>query len=59
MFYLWSEILKDEYGINSEKFFFRNGNNENQEFTFNDLSEDKETLLKGFFKYLGVEPKNN
>ena len=59
MFYLWSEILKDEYGINSEKFFFRDGDNENQEFTFNDLSEDKETLLKGFFKYLGVEPKNN
>lgn len=53
MFYLWSEVCKDNYQTMDN--FFRNGDNENSEFSFTDLfSEDKTILLQGFMKYLGV-----
>lgn len=55
MFYLWAEICKDEY--NTEKNFFRNADNEDKEFSFNELSGGNEDLLKGFFKHIGVEPE--
>lgn len=54
MFYLWSEVCKEEYGTSRN--FFRDKNNENREFTFTDLFTDKDTnLLQGFMAYLGVE----
>ncbi len=57
MFYLWAEICKDEY--NTEKNFFRNADNDDKEFSFNELSGNNETLLKGFFKYLGIVTEEN
>ncbi|MBR4324334.1 MAG: AAA family ATPase [Bacteroidales bacterium] len=55
MFYLWSEVCKEEY--NTDNNFFRNGNDENKEFSFNELfSSECDELLKGFFKYLEINP---
>ena len=57
MFYLWAEICKDEY--NTDKNIFRNADNDDKEFSFNELSENKEELLKGFFQYIGIEPEKD
>lgn len=61
MFYLWSEVCKDEYRARSF-FHFKDGNND--EFSFNQLfkSENGKTtidtaILQGFMKYLGVPEK--
>ncbi|HBH08700.1 MAG TPA: hypothetical protein DDX40_04775 [Rikenellaceae bacterium] len=55
MFYLWSEICKEEYG---HKSFFKDA--DGKEFSFNDLYSDQEgrsaTLLRGFMEYLNVTP---
>lgn len=54
MFYLWNDILKEEYGLGD--YFFRNANEkDNPQFTFNDLFSDKDNnKLLGFMKYIGV-----
>ena len=63
MFYLWSEVCKEEYRSRS---FFRSkgGDGKETEFSFNELFEkddsghDKGTaLLQGFMEYLGVAEK--
>lgn len=63
MFYLWSEVCKEEYRSRS---FFRSktGDGKETEFSFNELFEkddsghDKGTaLLQGFMTYLGVAEK--
>ncbi len=56
MFYLWHEVCKDEYHTKNN--FFRTlENQEEKEFSFNQLHEENGTsLLEGFMKYLGVEP---
>ena len=61
MFYLWSEVCKDEYHARSF-FHWKDGNND--EFSFNDLYKkeaDKVVvnteILQGFMKFLGVPEK--
>ncbi len=61
MFYLWSEVCKDEYRARSF-FHWKDGNND--EFSFNQLfkSENGKTvinteILKGFMQFLGVPEK--
>ena len=52
MFYLWSEICKEEAGTENNFFRTKDGN---KEFSFNDLySENGHTILKGFFDYLDL-----
>ncbi len=59
MFYLWSEVCKDEYRARSF-FHYKDGNND--EFSFNELFQKDENgapkdvaLLQGFMSYLGVK----
>ena len=61
MFYLWSEVCKDEYRARSF-FHYKDGNND--EFSFNQLfkNENGKTvidteILKGFMNFLGVPEK--
>lgn len=61
MFYLWSEVCKDEYRARSF-FHYKDGNND--EFSFNELFQKDENgvkkdvaLLQGFMSYLGVPEK--
>lgn len=61
MFYLWSEVCKDEYHARSF-FHFKDGNND--EFSFNELFQKDAAgvqkdvaLLQGFMTYLGVHEK--
>ena len=61
MFYLWSEVCKEEYRARSF-FHFKDGNND--EFSFNELFQKDENgdkkdvaLLQGFMKYLDVHEK--
>lgn len=55
MFYLWNEVCRDEYGTQNN-FFRSKQNNEELEFSFNDLYQANglETL-QGFMTYLRVE----
>lgn len=58
LFYLWSEICKEEYKTN--KNFFRSTSPDGSiiEFSFNDLFDlrkKKDISLEGFMRYLGVE----
>lgn len=61
MFYLWSEVCKDEYRARSF-FHYKDGNND--EFSFNDLFQKDAAgvkkdvaLLQGFMNFLGVPEK--
>lgn len=63
MFYLWSEVCKEEYRARSF-FHFKDGNND--EFSFNELFQKDENgvkkdvaLLQGFMKYLDVHEKQS
>ena len=54
MFYLWSEICKDNFKTRDN--FFRNRNNNDNEFSFNDLfGKNATTLLQGFMAYIAGE----
>lgn len=54
MFYLWSEICKDNYKTRDN--FFRNRNNKDEEFSFNDLfGKGATALLQGFMAYIAGE----
>lgn len=60
MFYLWSEVCKDEYHARSF-FHYKDGNND--EFSFNELFQKDENgatkdivLLQGFMNHIGVNP---
>jgi hypothetical protein len=51
---LWSEICKDNYKTRDN--FFRNRNNKDGEFSFNDLfGKDATALLQGFMAYIAGE----
>lgn len=61
MFYLWSEVCKDEYRARSF-FHFKDGNND--EFSFNQLFKNENgktvidtAILQGFMGFLGVPEK--
>ncbi|GHT39863.1 hypothetical protein AGMMS49965_07140 [Bacteroidia bacterium] len=60
MFYLWSEICKEEYGTQNN-FFRYNNHNEEKEFSFNDLYSNSNgtDILQKFFEYLGIKPAEN
>lgn len=61
MFYLWSEICKEEYGT-AHNFFRYKTEKEDKEFSFTDLynggAEDASILVK-FMDYLGVPESTN
>lgn len=60
MFYLWSEVCRDEYGTKNNFFRSKTGNEE-REFSFNDLYKEEDEglgLLHGFMDYLEVKAKN-
>ena len=54
LFYLWSEVYKDEVGSQNSIFKYEK-DGEVIDFQFGDLySKDSEGLVKAFFKYNGV-----
>ncbi len=58
MFYLWSEIFKDEHQSADSIFKYLNQDNNAIDFTFNELFENEGVVkLKGFMKYLEKENK--
>ncbi len=59
MYYLWSEICKEEYKTQNNFFRYKVKVNDQiieKEFTFNELYPDGAKLLIGFMKYLKVKP---
>lgn len=55
MFYLWSEVGKDNYRTNDAIFKWRDENDNDTEFSFNELypaGENRRKILKGFIKYI-------
>lgn len=57
MYYLWSEICKEEYKNQNNFFRYIDQDNNEQEFTFNELYNDGSTiLLQKFMKFLNVSP---
>lgn len=55
MFYLWSEVGKDNYKTNEAIFKWRDENDNDTEFSFNELypaGENRTKILKGFIKYI-------
>lgn len=55
LFYLWSEIYKDEFGTQNSIFKFED-NGEIKDFQFGELYDDNSTeLVKSFLKFNGIE----
>lgn len=55
LFYLWSEIYKDEFGTQNSIFKYEE-NGETKDFQFGELYNNNSTdLVKAFFKYNGIE----
>jgi hypothetical protein len=55
LFYLWSEVYKDEYGTQNSIFKFEE-NGEPKDFQFGDLyNEDSTDLVKAFLTYNAIE----
>ena len=55
LFYLWSEIYKDEFGTLNSIFKYEE-NGETKDFQFGELYNDNSTeLVKGFLKFNGIE----
>jgi hypothetical protein len=60
MFYLWSEVGKDNYKTNDAIFKWRDEKDEDYEFTFNELyssPEVRNNLLKGFICFVKDESR--
>jgi type II restriction-modification system restriction subunit len=58
MFYLWNEVCRDEYHTQNNFFHYKQ-ENEEKEFSFNDLyQEDGLIKLHGFMEYLGMESQS-
>ena len=60
MFYLWSEVGKDNYKTNDAIFKWRDEKDEDHEFSFNELyssSELRNNLLKGFICFVKDESR--
>jgi hypothetical protein len=61
MFYLWSEVCKDEYQTGRNIFYYNNVKDD-IEFSFTDLfdpEKNKTDILKGFMKKLDVKSIND
>ena len=57
LFYLWSEVYKDEYGTQSSIFKYENEENNPIDFQFGELYNDNATeIVKAFLKFNGIEP---
>jgi AAA domain (dynein-related subfamily) len=58
MFYLWSEIFKDEYKSLDSIFKYTNASGDKIDFSFNELFDNQSLeILKGFMNYLEIDPK--
>jgi len=59
MFYLWSEVGKDNYQTNDAIFKYYAEEDKLKEFSFNELydQEKRTTILKGFIRYIEEEEK--
>ncbi len=59
MFYLWSEVGKDNYQTNDAIFKYYAEEDKPKEFSFNELydQEKRTTILKGFIRYIEEEEK--
>lgn len=59
MYYLWSEICKEEYKTQNNFFRYFDQDNNEQEFTFNELYDEGSTnMLQKFMKFMSVSPVN-
>lgn len=57
MYYLWSEICKEEYKTQNNFFRYIDKDINEQEFTFNELyAEGSDIILQKFMKFLKVQP---
>lgn len=57
LFYLWSEVYKDEYGTQSSIFKYENEENNPIDFQFGELYNGNATeVVKAFLKFNGIEP---
>ena len=57
MYYLWSEICKEEYKTQNNFFRYIDQENNEQEFTFNELYDEGSTkMLQKFMKFMNVSP---
>ena len=62
MFYLWSEVGKDNYKTTDALFKWRDEKDEDHDFTFSELyasDEDRNNLLKGFICFINDESRKN
>lgn len=59
MFYLWSEVGKDNYQTNDAIFKYYTDEDKLQEFSFNELydTSKRDAILKGFIRYIEGEEK--
>lgn len=62
MFYLWSEVGKDNYKTSDAIFKWRDEKDEDHDFTFSELyisEEERKKLLKGFICFVKDESRKN
>ena len=58
LFYLWSEVYKDEFGTQSSIFKYENDENDALDFQFGELYNNNATdIVKAFLKFNGIEPE--
>lgn len=57
MFYLWSEVGKDNYQTNDAIFRYYADDDKLMEFSFNELYDEtqRSAILKGFIRYIEEE----
>jgi hypothetical protein len=58
LFYLWSEVYKDEFGTQSSIFKYENEDNDALDFQFGELYNNNATdIVKAFLRFNGIEPE--
>ena len=58
LFYLWSEVYKDELGNKDSIFKYSKEDSDAIDFQFGELYNDNATtIIKAFFKFNGLEPE--
>ena len=60
MFYIWSEVGKENYKTQTAIFKWRDSNDVDSEFTFNDLyplSDESNNIIKGFIYFINNESR--
>ena len=59
MYYLWSEVCKEEYKTQNNFFRYADQDDPDKEFTFNELYGKGSTeILQKFMKFMDVSPIN-